>query len=106
MVSIGETDAELKKRFDKFNLVYYNYFEHPLKKARSTLFDTGQTIIRFRSPESVDHDTISHEVFHAVTHLLDFIGMPLNLDHNDEAYAYLVGYLTKSIYEKIKTKNK
>lgn len=99
MVSVGETNEQLKGKLDKFNVDYRNYFEHPVNLGRSTLFHSKQTLIRFR--KYADHKTIAHEVFHAVTCLLTEIGMPFNIDHNDEAYAYLIGYLTGEIYKRI-----
>lgn len=102
MVSIGETNEQLKLKLDKFDLDYGDYFDHEISKGRSTRFKGGQTLIRFREPKDACHNTIAHEIFHAVTCLLTWIGMPFDLETNDEAYAYLIGYLTEKIYEKIK----
>lgn len=52
-------------------------------------------------PKSVtDYGTLAHEIFHAVTFILTRIGMSLT-NESDEAYAYLIGYLTKEIYKHI-----
>lgn len=99
MISIGESNERLKAKLDSFKVDYTNYFEHPVNLGRSTLFNSKQTLIRFRTQPS--HATIAHEVFHAVTCLLDSIGMSFNIDSNDEAYAYLIGYLTQEIYKRI-----
>ena len=41
---------------------------------------------------------LGHECFHAVTHLIDSIGMYLD-DSSEEAYAYLYGYLFQKIFD-------
>ena len=101
MVSIGETDEQLKKRFKRYNIDYSDYFEHELSRGRSTLFTSGQTVIRFRTTNDTDCSIVSHEIFHAVTVLLNEIGMPFSLEHNDEAYAYLIGYVTEQFYKQL-----
>lgn len=45
--------------------------------------------------------TAAHEIFHLVYILMDYRGIPLS-DISNEAYAYLIGYLTKQFYENIK----
>lgn len=42
--------------------------------------------------------TLSHEIFHAVQALMINIGASLS-DDSEEAYAYLIGYLTKKVLE-------
>jgi len=46
-------------------------------------------------------DIVAHEVFHAVELLMDRIGCKLT-DESSEAYAYLIGYLTKEIHRCLK----
>ena len=43
------------------------------------------------------HNTITHELFHVVHMLLQQKGLKLT-DDSQEAYAYLIGYLTEEIY--------
>lgn len=42
--------------------------------------------------------TLSHEIFHATQALMINIGANLSED-SEEAYAYLIGYITKSVFE-------
>ncbi len=99
MVSIRESNKELEERFKTFDVAYKDYFKQDFKAGKCTLFDSGQTVIRFIGYP--DSGLIAHEVFHCVTCLLDHIGMPFNIDHNDEAHAYLIGYLTNEIYKNL-----
>lgn len=47
--------------------------------------------------EPQEYATLAHEIFHAVFGIMDEIGASPTKD-SEEAYAYLVGYLTKEIY--------
>lgn len=63
--------------------------------ARTVMFSSGQTCICFRK---FYHGIVAHEVFHAVDFLMDKIGMSL-VPESNEAYAYLIEYLTNEIYK-------
>lgn len=43
-------------------------------------------------------DTVAHEIFHCAVALLNHLGMSISND-SEEAYAYLIGYMTKEIYK-------
>lgn len=43
---------------------------------------------------------LSHEVYHAVCNLFDYIGLDYNKG-SEEAFAYMIGYLTEEIYKRI-----
>jgi len=64
--------------------------------GRTIMFSTGQTIIQINT---LTPNIIAHEIFHAVFFFMMKINTPLNMDTN-EAYAYLVGYLTGEIYKR------
>lgn len=108
MFSIGQRDVDLmkilKKRLPKQAFDICNEDECLLNfggmdNGRTLMIsDGGQTIIRFGKNPS--HATISHEIFHAVEFLFNKLNMPLSLE-NDEAYAYLIGYITEQFYSKI-----
>jgi len=72
-------------------------------KGRCVMLQSNITVIRIKTTENKAHNAsiIAHEIFHAVTFILDKIGMPLGITISDEAYAYLIQYLTKKVYEKI-----
>lgn len=102
MVSMGQTEDQLKRSLKKYNLTY----SEGMKLAGTGKYlinDTNQSLIRTlrvpRFPE--DYATLQHEIFHAVTYVLDRMGMKLVLRKSDEAYSYLVGYLTEQIYKRL-----
>lgn len=106
MVSIGEPDDILFKKLKKCgvgesDLDMASYDD--IGRAKYCLFGSGQSLIRLkkkpRTPE--DYGTLQHEIFHCATSILWRIGMKLKMKTSDEAYAYLIGYLTKTIYEKL-----
>lgn len=45
--------------------------------------------------------TLQHEIFHFVVALMKKVGIPLS-DDTEEAYAYLIGYVTKSVVDKFR----
>lgn len=103
MVSLGESDEDLKKAMQKFNVDWSDN----MKCVGQGLFymtQQNQSLIRTwnypKTPE--DYGSLQHEIFHCVTVLLDKMGMKFIPLKSDEAYAYLVGYLTTEIYKKIK----
>lgn len=99
LVSINETDDEIRNHFKKYNIEEGNFFEYQkITTARTLQLETGQTIIRFYTWESCTMATVAHEIFHAVTLILDRIGLIFDIDKNDEAYAYLIGYVTQEFY--------
>jgi hypothetical protein len=70
--------------------------------AKTVMFSNGTTCIWF-TPKLISgglwgHGVISHEVFHAVDFLMNKIGIRLS-NKSDEAYAYLIQYLTNEIYK-------
>lgn len=106
MVCIGENRKAIKKLLDKQFGVKYSKDDHgPATAAgRTVMFPSNATLIRldFWPITSGHKGELAHEVFHAVSYLMDRIGMgPLNIYANAEAYAYAVSYLTQRIYEKV-----
>lgn len=106
MVSISESDeslfAKLKKKgvdITDTNLHVYS----DTQRGRTIMFKGNQTLIRMyelrNTPEWYGH--LSHEIFHAVEFIMERIGMKLTVD-SDEAYAYLIDYITKEIYKQLK----
>lgn len=63
----------------------------------------GQTIVRLRSKPNDPHgySVVAHEIFHAVDFIMRRIGITLGSD-SDEAYAYLIGYVTREFFKAIK----
>jgi hypothetical protein len=104
MVSIGQSDKKLKKCLKEFGVEWSDDFI--LKtgtRGRCLLNEENQTLIRLKelkTPE--DYGTLQHELFHAVTFILERIGMEFDLNKSDEAYAYLIGYITQEVYKRLK----
>lgn len=108
MVSFNETDKVLLKR-----LIDYGNSEEDCVDlmnlpdttlARFSMLPSNQTIIRLKKQGNKYAliGVISHEIFHAATFILAKIGMTMEIGSSDEAYAYLVQYLTESVCRELK----
>ena len=105
MVSLKQSDVELVETLNKFGIDtsdnnMWKFEENGIGRCIS--FPTGQLLIRLaHHPKSnEDFGTLQHEIFHAVHFFMKRMRMKLNMK-NDEAYAYLIGYLTQEIYKNI-----
>ncbi len=103
LVWFGSTDSMgkwLKKYLAKEDVEAL--LSHEFRKGKCAMLPTGQTVLWLpRVPQDAgDMATLSHEIFHAVCFILDKIGMRLD-DSSEEAYAYLIQYVSKQIYQKI-----
>ncbi len=108
MVSYDQTDKQLRKSLKKYK-IHNNAFK-PVFNTQETdvamfcINNYNQSIIRIKKCE--DKYTLisylNHELLHAVTVILDRMGFKLEILVSDEAYAYLMGYLSKEIYSKLK----
>lgn len=58
-------------------------------------------LIRFSREPFSDHDIIAHEIFHAAVHLWKYVGLRLS-DDSEEAYAYLIDFITEEFYKQFK----
>lgn len=101
MFSFGETDDQL------FKLLRKKGISDPEEckihgNARCVMFAGGQTVVRLKSIPKMPHEFgwLQHEIFHAVEFLLNRIGVEL-CRQSDEAYCYLIEYLTKEVYKRI-----
>ena len=65
----------------------------------------GQTIIRLpKKPKTAqEFGTMAHEIFHAVDFITRRIGLRLT-PNSDEAFAYLIGYVTEQVMIKLSNK--
>lgn len=57
--------------------------------GKTVLFPSGHTVI---SLKKTDRPLIVHEVFHATSYILDYIGLPFT-DETKEGYAYLMQFI-------------
>lgn len=102
VVSIAETDEELKKSLKKLHIEWNEDMICP-GSGRFIMKDKN-VVIRIKSypNNAFGISTVSHEAFHTTAHVLEDIGMSLVLSSNDEAFAYLLDFIVYKIYKKIK----
>lgn len=105
MVSLGETDKQITDKLKKIGITDKEELAAVVMKGigRYCMFNNNSSLIRlWNYPEfAADYGTLAHEIFHAVTYILGETGMEFRLKTSDEAYSYLVGYLTTEIYKKL-----
>jgi hypothetical protein len=108
MVMMGYSDEEVREELNQYEFlsekdISLAMLERETVRGRTVLFETNQTFIRM--PEipvtPFDYGILQHEIFHAVTYIMYKVGMKLKIGYSDEAYSYLVGYLTEKIYTEI-----
>lgn len=106
MVSFGQTDEELLRVLDKFKIDHSkNYlFSSPSSGGTAKMFSSGQMLLRLRHlPGSTfDYGVLQHEIFHIVCFTMDRVGIHYDIEKSDEAFAYLIQFLTQQIYNKLK----
>lgn len=107
MVSIEETDAELSKKLQKYITDPKGIGElmnlSSTTQGRCVMLECNQTVIRLKRQlyAHQTYATAAHEIFHATSFILNRIGMKMEIGISDEAYAYLIGYLTKEIFKRL-----
>lgn len=107
MFSIGQSDKTLAKFLSKYDDIDIKYEMTCLKLSGSgcsSLLNNNHIVVRL-VPEYdiIDfHANVAHEIFHAVTFMLENIGLKLEIMVSDEAYAYLIGYMTREFYRQLK----
>lgn len=108
MFSVDEPDSVLMKRLRKFGmgdndiLKYFSGCEN--SNGRTVIFENNTTIVRIMQNKKSNlsiHGTIAHEIFHAVTFILDEIGIKFSIGISDEVYAYTIGYVTEVVYKEL-----
>lgn len=103
MVSVGETDKNLGKALKNWGAEFSPSFilENGTAGRCITHLEKKKVVIRMPSvpvtPEG--HGVLGHEIFHAVFSLMEFAGIKLSAK-SEEAFAYMVSYLTMEIYRK------
>lgn len=104
MVSINETDDQLHKTLSKYLSDDETTWKwnNETQLGRCCIFSTNQGLIRLRrNPVSpTDYGNVQHEIFHYVMHVLKRMGMKWT-PKSDEAYSYLIQYITQEIYKRI-----
>ena len=111
IVSIGQSDKELFKVFTKSNKPFDKEdFEAALYtgntcQARAVMFSNNVSLLRLRKlPETAeDFGHVAHEIFHTVTFVMYKIGCILDIGKSDEAYAYLIQYITENFFSRTRS---
>lgn len=108
VVSVDQSDEKLLKELDKYQKNWSEEDKERMKMRGMGRFFEIPTYNLFLIRLETHHDKyemislITHECFHAVSYLMKSINMELTLGTNDEAYAYLIGYINCEICKKLK----
>ncbi|HMT01783.1 MAG TPA: hypothetical protein PKD00_00495 [Burkholderiales bacterium] len=92
---------KLKKYLFKEDIEYLKTIE--FHRGKSIMFTSGQTLLWLKeepnNPETLA--ILNHEIFHCVCFIMEKVGIKFS-DDSDEAFAYLIEYVSKQIYKKLK----
>lgn len=108
VVFVDSSNKEIKKTMCKhgYDDKEISQVLSKLKKgvnARCEMMEDGLVFIFLKSNVKDFYSKVCHESFHATTFILDRVGVKLKLGISDEAYAYLMGFITAEIFKNIKT---
>lgn len=104
LVSINQTDDQLGEILDTYDLskkdIRLTKYRSKTSLGSAAMFSSNRSFIRLRKLPSTyeEFGTLAHEIFHVAAFILDRIGVELKMDVSDEAYAYLIGHITKRFY--------
>lgn len=107
MVSVDESVDVLKKRLIRVGLtsddIGDSIYLPETVVGRYIMFPSNQSLIILRRTTYKQRliETIIHESFHATHAIMDKVGMQLSIE-NDEAFAYLLGFISGSIFKELK----
>ena len=79
--------------------LYRSLFEDPCSGITVGLEDSMDYVF-VRVDHMGNHATIAHEIYHAVCCIMAWAGIHPG-PQTDEAYAYLIGFLTEEVYNQI-----
>jgi len=106
MLSVNQDEEQLRAELDKYTTLKESdiqacAYPSDFVQGRAVMFSNNASIIRLRKlpTTSKDYGILAHEIFHIVTFVLERVGLSLDINTSDEAYAYLTGYLTEKIYD-------
>jgi hypothetical protein len=104
MFSFGQSDKELRADLKKIPGIKpgTDYKFEQSEDGKYVYWNNGFTLIRMKAIPLTPYEfgVLQHEIFHAVTCLMQHVGVILS-DESNESYAYAVGFLTKEVYSKI-----
>lgn len=99
---VGDTKElknSLDSHFEEKAEAVYNLMTKGMTETltgSTALIDNGQVILWL--PDASRKGTVAHEIFHAVCFIMEKVGIGFS-NESDEAYAYLIGYLTDKVNE-------
>lgn len=103
LVFFGDKNVLIKKLEKYFEYYQIDKFNRCIKteKGCAYMVDTGQLILYMPNiPKKLDDFVIlNHEIFHCTTLILKRIGVFLSPE-SEEAYAYLLEYITQKVFSK------
>jgi len=100
-VSIAKTALDAVKQNKKLKHIK-SYYKDWDNTNGGFIFDPERNIYGIILAEDACTGTIAHESFHATMYLLQMFGITMS-DESEEAFAYMIGYLTNEV---LKVKNK
>lgn len=101
LISINEKDKALMKQLKGINLTLDDIKRNSkYQRGTAILLDSDDVFIRMYTEVSTpeDYGFFHHELFHAVSMILQSLGLVLNVG-SEEAFTYLYGYVTQKAYE-------
>jgi hypothetical protein len=110
-VSYDQTYQQLAKHTTE-ELAFFQNVEKRLNDdfwddgtSTGSAFNLGQGLFVIRMHETNNlvklMDTLSHEIFHITMNIMEYIGDKYEYGSNDEAYAYLNGWITKRVLQNL-----
>jgi len=106
--TFNTTEKQFRKFIAKNNLTfteqeYEKLGMSEISSGKCVMFECTTVVIRMkRMPVSCyDYGILQHEIFHGVSCYLDRLGLKLKINASDEAYSYLIGYITEKVYNEI-----
>lgn len=103
-VSIGESKKKLCKELSKTlpKYIIEDLKDQDFEEGKSAIFPTNQVLLWLKNkPSSIEELAIlNHEIFHCTCFILERLGITYS-ESSDEAYAYLIQYLTNKIYSNL-----
>ncbi len=110
MVSFEESNEQVATRLSKIGFsmqdIELAMIRNHTVRGRACMFSSNQSLIRMTQKPTtpIGFAQLQHEIFHVATFVMDVVGMEYKTNVSDEAYAYLIQYLTNEIYTKGKLK--
>jgi len=108
-VSIGQTKRDFNtsmKSVGNYNLTDIEDF-FTRNDSGQTCNNDGDNLVIVMLKADANQGVIAHEIFHAITFIMATVGIKLNSlvedkdGSTEEAYAYMVEYVTNKFYDKI-----